>query len=103
MAIGMRKAIDAKCKDCIYDPSAGLGSWRQQTEGCTSTACPLYHLRPVSATGDTAQARKATFRANNPDWQPPRHLATARGLQSRERTQEGPSTAPSGGEQAAAE
>ena len=44
----MRKAIDAMCKWCIYDPLSGLGTWRQQTEGCTSTDCPLYELRPVS-------------------------------------------------------
>lgn len=42
----MRKAIDAYCKGCIYDPLSGLGTWRQQTEGCTSTDCPLYELRP---------------------------------------------------------
>jgi hypothetical protein len=43
----MRKAVDAMCKGCIYDPLSGLGTWRQQTEGCTSTECPLYELRPV--------------------------------------------------------
>ena len=42
----MRKAIDAKCKECIYDDLSGLGTWRQQTEGCLSTDCPLYELRP---------------------------------------------------------
>ena len=44
----MRKAINEKCKECIYDPLSGLGTWRQQTEGCTSTDCPLYELRPRS-------------------------------------------------------
>ncbi len=48
MALSMRKAINAKCKDCIYDPKSGLGTWRQQVEGCTSTNCALYPLRPVS-------------------------------------------------------
>jgi hypothetical protein len=42
----MRAAINAKCKECIYDDLSGLGTWRQQTEGCTSTECPLYELRP---------------------------------------------------------
>lgn len=44
----MRAAINAMCKLCIYDPWAGCGTWRQQTEACTATHCPLYPLRPVS-------------------------------------------------------
>lgn len=44
----MRKAINDKCKECIYDPLAGLGNWRQQVEGCTSPDCALYELRPIS-------------------------------------------------------
>ena len=43
----MRKAIDAYCKGCIFDALSGLGTWRQQTEGCPSTDCPLYELRPL--------------------------------------------------------
>jgi len=46
----MRKAINAFCKECIYDPLSSLGTWRQQTEGCTSPNCPLYELRPRAAT-----------------------------------------------------
>lgn len=44
----LRKAIDAKCKDCIYDPYSGEGHWRQQVEACTSGNCPLYDVRPKS-------------------------------------------------------
>jgi len=44
----MRKAVNNKCKECIYDPLSGLGTWRQQVEGCTSTDCPLYPVRPLS-------------------------------------------------------
>lgn len=44
----LRKAIDAYCKDCTYDPKAGGGTWRQQTEACTITRCPLYPVRPLS-------------------------------------------------------
>ena len=44
----LRQAINAKCKDCIYDPLSGLGSWRQQVGGCTSTDCPLWPIRPVA-------------------------------------------------------
>jgi hypothetical protein len=53
----MRKAINAKCKDCIFDPVAG-GNWRQQVEACTTPECSLYALRPVSEasrTGDTTE------------------------------------------------
>lgn len=42
----LRKAINAKCKECIYDPYE-KGSWRQQAKGCTSTMCPLYPVRPT--------------------------------------------------------
>jgi len=42
-----QKAIEAKCKDCIYDSLAG-GTWRQQTEECAATECPLHPYRPVT-------------------------------------------------------
>ena len=45
--MSLRKAINEKCKDCIYDPKAG-GTWRQQVEECTCMDCPLYPVRPVS-------------------------------------------------------
>ena len=41
----MRKAINAKCYDCIYDPAAG-GSWRDQVRACASKSCPLYSVKP---------------------------------------------------------
>jgi hypothetical protein len=47
--MGLRAAINAKCKDCIYDPLSGLGTWRQQVEGCTCLNCPLWLVRPVSS------------------------------------------------------
>lgn len=43
----MRGAINAKCRECIYDPYQA-GNWRQQVQACTSPSCPLYPLRPVS-------------------------------------------------------
>ena len=46
-----RSAINAKCRECIYDPVGGRGNWRQQVEACTSYTCPLYPLRPVSEGG----------------------------------------------------
>ena len=45
----LRSAINAHCKDCIYDPlDKGAGNWRQQVEACTVTKCALYEFRPVS-------------------------------------------------------
>jgi len=46
---GWRGRINAKCVECIYDDHPGNGTWRQQVEGCTSTNCPLYDVRPVSS------------------------------------------------------
>lgn len=47
----LRKLINQHCKDCVYDPKSGLGTWRQQTEGCTVKSCALYPVRPVSKGG----------------------------------------------------
>lgn len=44
---GLRAAIDRKCRECIYDPVGGCGSWRQQVAACSSSGCPLYPVRPV--------------------------------------------------------
>ena len=46
--MSFRDAINAKCKECIYDPIGGSGTWRAQTEACTSRDCPLFPVRPVS-------------------------------------------------------
>lgn len=54
-----RAAINAKCKDCIYDPMGG-GSWREQVEACTSPDCPLYELRPKSTARKQAVAVEET-------------------------------------------
>ena len=44
----LRSAINAKCKECIYDPIAGGGTWRFQVSECTSVTCPLFDIRPMS-------------------------------------------------------
>jgi hypothetical protein len=42
------KAINEKCKDCIYDPKV-QGTWREQVELCTSEkSCALWPYRPVT-------------------------------------------------------
>lgn len=48
---GFRGKINAKCIECIYDDAGGAGgTWRQQVEACSAPSCPLYEVRPVSAT-----------------------------------------------------
>lgn len=44
-----KKAINDKCKECIYDPHSGMGTWREQVAACTSYNCPLYKFRPLPA------------------------------------------------------
>ncbi len=46
--MSLRKAINEKCKECIYDPLSGLGNWRQQVMGCTMIDCALHPVRPIS-------------------------------------------------------
>ena len=42
------KAINEKCKDCIYDHKAP-GTWREQVEACTSEhTCALWPYRPIT-------------------------------------------------------
>ena len=48
--VSLRKSINAMCRECIYDSNGGGGTWRQQVEACTSPKCPLFAVRPVSAT-----------------------------------------------------
>jgi len=47
----LRSAINAKCKECIYDPIAGVGAWRRQVTECSSATCPLFEVRPTSSGG----------------------------------------------------
>lgn len=44
--MSLRKAIDARCKQCIYDPYDN-GTWRMQVERCTSPSCALFEVRPL--------------------------------------------------------
>jgi hypothetical protein len=48
MAISLRRAINAKCKDCIWDPLSGGGSWLAQVGACPAVTCPLHPVRPRS-------------------------------------------------------
>ena len=42
--MSLRKPVDEKCKDCIYDPTVH-GTWRQQVALCTAKTCPLWRIR----------------------------------------------------------
>ncbi len=42
-----QQAIEAKCKDCIYDPEVE-GTWRMQIETCELIDCALWEYRPKS-------------------------------------------------------
>lgn len=50
----LRDAIDAKCKDCIYDPECGGGTWREQVAQCSAIGCPLWPVRPAPSSGQFA-------------------------------------------------
>lgn len=54
--MGMRKAINDKCKECNYDP-LDKGNWRQQVQSCTYTDCSLYEYRPISKVDPRTNAK----------------------------------------------
>jgi hypothetical protein len=56
MNLSPMKAITAHCKECVYD-NKDSGTWRQQTEACQITSCPLHQHRPVTG-GRNASSRK---------------------------------------------
>ena len=43
--MSLRKCINEKCRDCIYD-SFAPGTWRQQVFLCSVKSCALYDVRP---------------------------------------------------------
>ena len=47
--MSLRKAINAKCRECTHDPT-DAGSAAQQIACCTMTDCPLHPVRPITAT-----------------------------------------------------
>lgn len=59
--MSLRKAINEKCKDCIYD-EIERGTWREQVTGCTIQSCPLWAVRPTSSS-----ARAAAWRGEAPE------------------------------------
>ena len=45
--MSLRKCINEKCRDCIYD-SIVPGTWRQQTTLCPAINCSFHEVRPVT-------------------------------------------------------
>ena len=58
MSISLRKQINQMCKDCIYDPQPGNGTWLLQIQECTSTDCALYVCRPITRAGQVERNRQ---------------------------------------------
>jgi len=52
----LRQAVNWMCKDCIYD-SHEVGTWKHQTQACTTKSCPLWYFRPKSI-GKTNRANR---------------------------------------------
>ena len=65
MSKSLRKSINEKCKECIYD-EYGVGNWRQQVMACTMPDCALYEVRPISK---PKQPKNAQIDAPNGDKQ----------------------------------
>ncbi len=43
----LKKAVEAKCRDCTYDQAAP-GTWRDQVQSCRVTKCALWPVRPMT-------------------------------------------------------
>ena len=51
----LRGAINGKCRDCIYDPLSGGGTWREQIAQCSVISCSLWPVRPGPESGPYAE------------------------------------------------
>lgn len=58
--VSLRKAIDMKCKSCIYDP-LDKGTWRSQVASCTVSACPLWEARTLKGYGTESEEQPLTL------------------------------------------
>ena len=45
--MSLRKAVNAKCRQCTYDP-LDVGTAAQQIAVCTDSDCPLHPVRPIT-------------------------------------------------------
>lgn len=62
--MSLRKAINDKCKECLYDPYH-TGGWRQQVEECTAPNCALFPVRPFSGVSRSRTANSAPQATND--------------------------------------
>ena len=46
--MSLRKAVNAKCRECPYDP-LDVGTAAQQIAVCTDSDCPLHPVRPITS------------------------------------------------------
>lgn len=60
-----KQAVERKCKECIYDPIGGNGTWRKQVENCTSYSCPLYEVRPLPIAASSLMDKALKTSASN--------------------------------------
>ncbi len=45
--MSLRKAVNATCRECTYDPS-DVGTAAQQIAVCIDSDCPLHSVRPIT-------------------------------------------------------
>ncbi len=69
-----QESINAFCRQCIYDPYGGRGTWREQVAACTARTCPLYAYRPLpdysGRASATEQDQAATLPTGEGDYLP---------------------------------
>ena len=53
--MSLRKAVNEKCAECIYDPLSGGGTWREQVAQCSVKSCALWRVRPAPDSGPYAE------------------------------------------------
>ncbi len=54
----LRSAVNAKCRDCIFD-RLSAGTWREQVAACVSSNCELHPVRPMPRAVTSPEALKA--------------------------------------------
>jgi len=65
----LRAAINAMCKDCIYDDQDS-GTWRQQVTACIFRKCPLWPIRPLAKGQNPAANASNEAETGDPRAQP---------------------------------
>lgn len=46
--VSLRHAVNEACKQCVVDPCSP-GTWKQQVTLCSVEKCPLWNVRPQTA------------------------------------------------------